>query len=141
MVPFHLRSDAPPLARPIVYDHELPAVELPRGEPAAKARLLLAETIANTAWRQRGCLNLIPSEMTPSPLVRMLSLVSDPVGRYAEHREVPGVSSTRRSSTTRARTSSAGPRTGLIAELAAFLGCPQVETQADQWPDGQHDRV
>ena len=44
VVPFHLRSDAPPLARPIVYDHELPAVELPRGAPAAKARLLLGET-------------------------------------------------------------------------------------------------
>ena len=33
VVPFHLRSDAPPFARPIVYDHALPAVDLPAGEP------------------------------------------------------------------------------------------------------------
>ncbi len=32
--PIHLRSDAPPFARPIVYDHELPAVELPQGRRA-----------------------------------------------------------------------------------------------------------
>ncbi|GAG46190.1 unnamed protein product, partial [marine sediment metagenome] len=29
VVPFHLRSDAPPYARPIVFDHELQAEELP----------------------------------------------------------------------------------------------------------------
>jgi aminomethyltransferase len=85
VVPFHLRSDAPPLARPIVYDHELPEVDLPQGDPAGKARLLLGETLANTSWRQREAINLIPSEMTASPLVRLAS-VMDPSFRYAEHR-------------------------------------------------------
>ncbi|MGD0998872.1 MAG: glycine cleavage system protein T, partial [Thermoleophilia bacterium] len=85
VVAYHLRSDAPPLARPIVYDHELPPAELPRGDAPGKARRLLGETIANTAWRQTECMNLIPSEMTASPLVRLAS-VADPAFRYAEHR-------------------------------------------------------
>ncbi|MBT4735405.1 MAG: glycine cleavage system protein T, partial [Candidatus Marinimicrobia bacterium] len=38
----------------------------------------------NTKWRQTKCFNLIPSENTPSPLVRALSIM-DPAGRYAEH--------------------------------------------------------
>ncbi len=36
-------------------------------------------------WRQKQTINLIPSEQIPSPLVRLLS-ISDPCGRYAEHR-------------------------------------------------------
>ena len=41
-------------------------------------------------WRQRECINLIPSEQTPSPLVRRLA-VMDPVGRYAEHKQAEGL--------------------------------------------------
>src|SRR5690606_22158607 len=37
--------------------------------------------------RQQRCINLIPSEMTPSPLVRLLT-VTDPAFRYAEHRKL-----------------------------------------------------
>ena len=58
------------------------------GEGLAKAGLLLRRALDNHEWRQRRCVNLIPSEMTPSPLVRLLQ-VSDPVGRYAEHRSFP----------------------------------------------------
>ena len=42
---------------------------------------------ANHRWRQQACINLIPSEMTASPLVRMLS-ITDPSFRYAEHRKL-----------------------------------------------------
>lgn len=45
---------------------------------------VLERSIENHLWRQQRCINLIPSEMTPSPLVRLLQ-VTDPVGRYAEH--------------------------------------------------------
>jgi len=38
-----------------------------------------------TRWRQQECFNLIPSENTPSPLVK-LAEISDPSGRYAEHK-------------------------------------------------------
>jgi len=43
----------------------------------------------NNYWRQRESFNLIPSEMTPSLLVKMCE-ISDPSGRYAEHRTMKG---------------------------------------------------
>ena len=86
IVPFHLRSDAPPYARPILYDHKIPPVQLPTGAVKAKVRRLIEKTVENTEWRQLYCINLIPSEMTVSPMVRLLS-VMDPAFRYAEHRE------------------------------------------------------
>ena len=127
VVPFHLRSDAPPLARPIVYDHELPTVELPRGDALAKACLLLRETVANTSWRQTACINLIPSEMTASPLVRLAS-VMDPSFRYAEHRqseafyddEIFYYQGTEFIASVERR---------LAAELAGYLGCAETETR------------
>ncbi|HUU80315.1 MAG TPA: glycine cleavage system aminomethyltransferase GcvT [Acidobacteriota bacterium] len=86
VVPFHLRSDAPPYARPILYDHKLPPVQPPTGAVKAKVLRLIEQTVENTRWRQLDCINLIPSEMTISPMVRLLS-VMDPAFRYAEHRE------------------------------------------------------
>ncbi|MBW1703758.1 MAG: glycine cleavage system aminomethyltransferase GcvT [Deltaproteobacteria bacterium] len=86
VVPFHMRTDAPPYSRPIIYDHRLEDKEIPRGDSPAKVRRLLEKTIENTIWRQHECINLIPSEMTMSPLVRLLS-VMDPAFRYAEHKK------------------------------------------------------
>jgi len=43
----------------------------------------------NNLWRQRQCINLIPSENTPSPLVKICE-ICDPAGRYAEHRTMKG---------------------------------------------------
>jgi aminomethyltransferase len=86
VVPFHMRGDAPPYARPIIFDHELAAEELPAGDAPAKVRRLLEKTVENTFWRQRECINLIPSEMTISPMARLLS-VMDPAFRYAEHKK------------------------------------------------------
>jgi len=43
----------------------------------------------NNTWRQRESVNLIPSESTPSLLVKMCE-ISDPSGRYAEHRTMKG---------------------------------------------------
>jgi glycine/serine hydroxymethyltransferase len=46
----------------------------------------LAEKVAeNNIWRQRKCFNLIPSENTPSLFVKLCE-ISDPSGRYAEHK-------------------------------------------------------
>jgi aminomethyltransferase len=87
VVPFHMRSDAPPCARPIVFDHELEAEKLPTGDAPTKVRHLLEKTLENTRWRQRECINLIPSEMTISPMARLVS-VMDPAFRYAEHRKL-----------------------------------------------------
>ncbi len=46
---------------------------------------LVNRIVANNHWRQHQCVNLIPSETTPSLLVKMCE-ISDPSGRYAEHR-------------------------------------------------------
>lgn len=43
----------------------------------------------NNRWRQKESFNLIPSESTPSLLVKMCE-ISDPAGRYAEHRTMKG---------------------------------------------------
>jgi glycine/serine hydroxymethyltransferase len=50
---------------------------------------ILARTVQNNLWRQRQCFNLIPSETTPSLIVKMCE-ISDPAGRYAEHRTLKG---------------------------------------------------
>ena len=81
----HLDNMAPPYARPIVYGTELDA-RLP--ETTARPALdLLRRAEANHLWRQKRCINLIPSESTPSRAVQMLS-ASDPSCRYAEHKKV-----------------------------------------------------
>jgi glycine/serine hydroxymethyltransferase len=48
-----------------------------------------SRAIENNIWRQRRCFNLIPSETTPSLIVKMCE-ISDPAGRYAEHRTMKG---------------------------------------------------
>jgi aminomethyltransferase len=87
VVPYHLRSDAPPYARPIVYRfHEIEPLR-PAEDTHLAVERLLRKTVENTIWRQRECINLIPSEMTRSPLVRLTSEM-DPASRYAEHRKL-----------------------------------------------------
>jgi glycine/serine hydroxymethyltransferase len=56
---------------------------------AEKAQNLAARVERNSAWRQKECFNLIPSESTPSFLVKMCE-IADPAGRYAEHRTMKG---------------------------------------------------
>ena len=76
LVPYHLRSEAPPFARPIRHDHEPAVPPPPAGGRPQRARALLRDAIANTTWRRRECINLIPSEMTDSPMVRLLCWLS-----------------------------------------------------------------
>ncbi len=54
-----------------------------------KISLLVEKIERNNLWRQRDCINLIPSETTPSPLVKLCE-ICDPSGRYAEHRTMKG---------------------------------------------------
>ncbi|MCJ7822440.1 MAG: glycine cleavage system aminomethyltransferase GcvT, partial [Armatimonadetes bacterium] len=127
VVPYHLRSEAPPHARPILHDHELPAAAPPEGDYPQRARALLRDALVNTTWRRQECINLIPSEMTDSPMVRLLSTM-DPAFRYAEHRQVKafydadvfyyqGVDFIARVEHL------------LVEEMRAFLGCAEVEAR------------
>jgi glycine/serine hydroxymethyltransferase len=54
-----------------------------------KMKSLSKKIIQNNKWRQGESINLIPSESTPSLLVKMCE-ISDPSGRYAEHRTMKG---------------------------------------------------
>ena len=92
VVPYHMSSEAPPHVRAIPHDQLL---QTDRTAQAAstpeKAKSLVFRALANHGWRRRECINLIPSEMSQSPLARLLS-VSDPVNRYAEHKEIKAFS-------------------------------------------------
>ncbi|MCK5556779.1 MAG: glycine cleavage system aminomethyltransferase GcvT, partial [Candidatus Hydrogenedentes bacterium] len=87
VVRWHGRSEAPPYFRSIPVGVRRAEREPAVGEGTGKALLLTEKAIENHEWRQQRCINLIPSEMTPSPLVRLLQ-VTDPIGRYAEHKEL-----------------------------------------------------
>jgi aminomethyltransferase len=87
IVAWHGRSEAPPFFHPIPAAEQPSQPEAALGKGLQKAESLLTKSLQNHHWRQQRCINLIPSEMTPSPLVRLLQ-VSDPVGRYAEHKEL-----------------------------------------------------
>ncbi len=92
VVPYHLRSEAPPLARAISWDHIHQEKEEFKDRLAGEnVQTLLLKSIENSIWRQKECINLIPSEQTPSPMSKLLS-VMDPVCRYAEHKPVPAFS-------------------------------------------------
>ena len=93
VMPYLLRSEAPPFARAITWEmyrqpRDLADKPVPSADPV---RHWVRKAVDNTRWRQQQCINLIPSEMTLSPLVRMLSIM-DPAGRYAEHKPVKAFS-------------------------------------------------
>ena len=81
----HLDNLAPPYARPIIYGTVVEAPEVVYEATPPLNLLLRAES--NHIWRQRRCVNLIPSESTPSRAVQLLC-ASDPSCRYAEHKKV-----------------------------------------------------
>ena len=83
----HLDNMAPPYARPILYGKEISRLPESGDSQALKALNLLRRAEENHLWRQKRCINLIPSENTPSRAVQMLS-ASDPSCRYAEHKKI-----------------------------------------------------
>ena len=84
----HINSFAPPYARPIIWQKKNAPADPAAGEDyAAKGAALIRKALHNHSWRQEECVNLIPSEMTPSRAVRLL-MASDPAFRYAEHKKI-----------------------------------------------------
>jgi len=89
VVPYLLRNEAPPYCWPIRYE-QLRAEKktlLANDQTTHNVRTLIEKAAANTVWRQKECINLIPSEQSYSAMARLLSIM-DPVGRYAEHKQV-----------------------------------------------------
>lgn len=129
IVAYHLRSEAPPYARAITC-HRLMQASVTPDETApylAKARALVQRAVDNTSWRQKTCVNLIPSEQTPSMLARSLS-VFDPVCRYAEHKPVKAFCEAE-VFYYQGTDFIAEVETALVGELRRFMGCAQVETR------------
>ena len=127
VVPFHLRSDAPPYARPILYGHSATSTLQDDRNSNTKVTRLLKKTIDNHTWRQQSCINLIPSEMTLSPMVRLLSIM-DPTFRYAEHKHAKAFYDAD-IFYYQGTDFIAEVEYLLEAELRTYLGCREVETR------------
>ncbi len=92
VVPYHMSAEAPPYVRAIPYDSlRLGEKENKDASYKEKAGNLLLKAFNNNKWRQKECINLIPSEQSQSLLSRALS-ITDPVNRYAEHKEIKAFS-------------------------------------------------
>jgi glycine/serine hydroxymethyltransferase len=76
----------------------------------------------NSRWRQAESFNLIPSETTPSLLVKMCE-ISDAAGRYAEHRTMKGEEVYFYQGTDFIRDVEIETQ----KELGAYFGCSEVE--------------
>jgi len=87
-----------------------------------KMEALVGRVEANNAWRQAESFNLIPSESTPSLLVKMCE-IADPAGRYAEHRAMKGTEVYFYQGTDFIR----DVEVEAGRELAAFFGCSDLE--------------
>jgi aminomethyltransferase len=127
VVEYHGRSDAAPYFRPIPVGWEKPKREPRLNKNLKKLETLLRKSLDNHHWRQNQCINLIPSEMTPSPLVRLLS-VSDPVGRYGEHQELAAAFG-QEVYYYQGCDFIAWVEAELAAEMAQYLGCNLVEVR------------
>jgi aminomethyltransferase len=127
VVPYHLRSESPPYARPILADETGTESESAPGDRRARAAELLKRAAANTAWRQSECINLIPSEMTASPAVRLLQ-TADPSFRYAEHRKVKAFHE-QDVFYYQGTDFIHEVEKQLVEEIREFLGCAEVETR------------
>lgn len=87
IAPYHMKGDAPPFARPIIYGYTEAYTPDTSADYKTKALNLLEKGLSNHLWRQEECINLIPSEQSHSSAVRLLSIM-DPSFRYAEHKKV-----------------------------------------------------
>ncbi len=129
VVPYFLRSEAPPYCWPIRYEQLSAEKKTLQADDqtAHNVRTLIQKAAANTVWRQKECINLIPSEQSYSSAARLLSIM-DPVSRYAEHKQVKAF-----------KEADIFYYQGtdfiseveclLQAELQTYLGCTEVETR------------
>ena len=124
-----LRSEAPPHARAITWqDYRRTRKSVPETRmDSSLAQQWVQEAIDNSLWRRHQCINLIPSEMTASPVVRMLSIM-DPMGRYAEHKAVKAFADAQ-VFYYQGTDFIAAVETALAEQMQQFLGCRHVESR------------
>jgi aminomethyltransferase len=123
----HLGAEVPPYSRAVLVEEAAVKTPGPLEPLRRSAETLVRKARENTFWRQSQTVNLIPSEQTPSPLVKLLS-ISDPCSRYAEHRnyEFLGDADVFYYQGT---DFIEWVELKLQEEMARFLGCSMVETR------------
>jgi len=129
IVPYLLRNEAPPYSWSIRYEqlHQGRQTMSADARAAEKVRTLIEKAASNTVWRQKECINLIPSEQSYSAMTRLLSIL-DPVGRYAEHKPVKAFKEA--DIFYYQGTDFISEVESLLqAELRAYLDCTEVETR------------
>ena len=127
LVRWHGRSEAPPYFRAIPVDWETKETATVPSSSQEQVSLLLRRSLENHEWRQRCCINLIPSEMTQSALVRLLQ-ITDSCGRYAEHKELLAAFE-QEVFYYQGTEFIAWAEERLVEEMQHFLGYPLVETR------------
>ncbi|MCD6299590.1 MAG: glycine cleavage system aminomethyltransferase GcvT [Dehalococcoidales bacterium] len=124
----HVGSEAAPYARPLLVEELIkPVPAKPEESVENLAEGLVRRAKDNTIWRQQNTINLIPSEQTPSPLVRLL-IIADPLGRYAEHRKVKALGDVEVYYYQGTRFI-AEVEVELIERMKEFLGCSKVDVR------------
>lgn len=123
----HMSVGAPPFARPLLYGEQEEVRTVAGGDRTGKALTLLHKAIENHVWRQEQCVNLIPSENTPSWAVRLLS-GSDPACRYAEHKKILAFYEKEVFYYQGTKFIDQVERM-LTEEMRAYFGCTEVETR------------
>ncbi len=123
----HMSVGAPPFARPLLYGEQEEVRTVAGGDRTGKALTLLHKAIENHVWRQEQCVNLIPSENTPSRAVRLLSS-SDPACRYAEHKKILAFYEKEVFYYQGTKFIDQVERM-LAEEMRAYFGCTEVETR------------
>ncbi len=127
VVKMNLSAEAPPYARP-VFSRDPKKPRPGPGDPLESAAgNFIKKAAANTQRRQKRTINLIPSEQTPSPLVRLLS-VTDPADRYAEHRHYDNLDDAE-VYYYQGTDFIEEAENRLQEEMARYLGCSVVETR------------
>ncbi|WP_092236176.1 glycine cleavage system aminomethyltransferase GcvT [Desulfobacula phenolica] len=139
VVPYHMRAEAPPNARAIVWNQlgvEVSPAKASQTKETQSGTMskteslmsgLIQKAVDNTTWRQSQCINLIPSEQTASSFSRLLSIM-DSSGRYAEHKKVKAFCDHEVFYYQGTQFISEVEEL-LVQEFQKFLGCRTVETR------------
>ena len=125
--PYHMQASAPPFARPILYQPPEDETSSAAADPAAKALELIGKALDNHDWRQKRCINLIPSENTASRAVQLLC-ASDPAFRYAEHKKIKSFYDADIFYYQGTKFIDEVEQL-LVEEMRQYLGCTEVETR------------
>ncbi len=126
IVETNLSTEAPPYAHPVFLEKP-PMIKRKGGDLKDRALQLVSQAIQDTHWRQKEAFNLIPSEQTPSLLVKVFSIM-DPSGRYAEHRKFKALED-KEVFYYQGTKLIEEVETLLIEEFKTFLQCSEAETR------------